>query len=654
MAGGWLHCATLMAHDRVVGGMTCADTLTEVEVMAPRQSEAIAPQRLEGTELERLATHSVADALRYFAGMQVKDYGGIGGLKTVNVRSMGSQHVGIYYNGIQLGNAQNGQIDLGQFSLDNVESITLYHGQKSAIFQTASDFAQAGSVYLRTRVPRFEAGQRQHLRARLRTGSSDLLQGSLLYERRLAEGLTLSANVEGLAASGKYHFRYRRRNYDGTLAYDTTATRHNGDVQALRGELMLNQTLDNGYWQFTAYDYLSERGIPGAIVNNVWRRGERQGDHNRFVQGQWQRDHSQRFSSRVQMKWARYDTHYINKDTTQLMVDNHYHQQEGYASTSHVLRLMEGWNVSLSYDVRWNHLTSDVAQQTSARRWSHLMALATSWERRGLKTQASLLRAEVRDRGGHVAAQRRQQGTWVPALFASYRCDSHWQINAFAKRSYRMPTFNDLYYAEIGNSQLRPEAANQYDLGVKYTGPAWLSVDIDAYHNTIHDKIIAYPKGQQFRWTMLNLGRVHIDGVDVSVLMEKGERKKVKGEIYYSLRLQYTYQQARDLTDRTMSYYGDQIPYVPCHSGSAVANLTWQRWDLCYSFIYTGQRWSQPENIRYNHLQPWYTSDISLQYRCSHWRVLLEVNNLLAQDYDVILNYPMPRRNFAISIVYDW
>ena len=58
----------------------------------------------------------MADALRFFAGVQLKDYGGVGGIKTVNIRSMGTNHVGVFYDGIQLSNAQNGQVDLGMFS----------------------------------------------------------------------------------------------------------------------------------------------------------------------------------------------------------------------------------------------------------------------------------------------------------------------------------------------------------------------------------------------------------------------------------------------------------------------------------------------------------------------------------------------------------
>ena len=53
-------------------------------------------------------------------------------------------------------------------------------------------------------------------------------------------------------------------------------------------------------------------------------------------------------------------------------------------------------------------------------------------------------------------------------------------------------------------------------------------------------------------------------------------------------------------------------------------------------------------------MQPWYTSDASLSYRATvgktALRTTLEVNNLFSQDYDVILNYPMPQRNFAVSV----
>ena len=114
--------------------------LSEVEVTARRREEPVIPvQKLDGKRLEGLSTQSVADAVRYFSGVQIKDYGGVGGMKTIDVRSMGSNHLGVFYDGIEIGNAQNGTVDLGKFSMDNIEELALYNGQKSEIFQPAKD-----------------------------------------------------------------------------------------------------------------------------------------------------------------------------------------------------------------------------------------------------------------------------------------------------------------------------------------------------------------------------------------------------------------------------------------------------------------------------------------------------------------------------------
>ena len=74
--------------------------IEEVSVSAQRiRKEVIPVQMLAGEELQKLSVHSVADAIRYFSGIQIKDYGGIGGLKTVNIRGLGTQHVGVFYDG---------------------------------------------------------------------------------------------------------------------------------------------------------------------------------------------------------------------------------------------------------------------------------------------------------------------------------------------------------------------------------------------------------------------------------------------------------------------------------------------------------------------------------------------------------------------------
>ena len=634
-----------------------------VVVSKPALREVVPSQKLNGEMLEKLNTHSVADALRYFSGIQLKDYGGVGGIKTVNIRSMGTHHLGISYDGVQLGNAQNGQIDLGQFSLDNVEEITLYNGQKSAIFQPASDFGNAGAIYIRTKTPEFAEGQKSKLRLKTQYGSSDMFRFSALWEQKLSEMVSSSVSAGFLTASGKYKFHYERRYPNGETAWDTTATRQNGDIHAERIEANLHGRLQQGGWQLKAYLYNSARGIPGAIVNNVWRRGERQQDLNTFVQADFNKNIGDGFSTRWLAKYAYYNTHYVNKDSTQLPVDNRYKQQEIYVSTANVLELLPNWSASLSYDFKWNKLNADIYNFAYPTRVSNLVSLATAVDYKHLKAQGSVLATFINDkthRRGEFAGMNSSHSlsNLTPALFVNiypFR-GTFFSMRAYVKKSFRMPTFNDLYYTDMGNANLVPESALQYDIGFalnkhfEHGVIRHAEMHFDAYYNTVHDKIVAYPKGQQFRWTMLNLGKVHIKGIDV----EAEADCLVGGGITATFRAQYTYQDARDVTDPSTSYYKDQIPYIPWHSGSAIFGLSYKNWDLNYSFIYAGERYDEQENILYNHMEPWYTSDLSLSCRFNwqniRWRAQLDVNNLLDQDYEVIVNYPMPGRNFALTL----
>ena len=632
--------------------------VNEVVVTARyNHKEVIPSQTLTGEQLEKLSSHSVADALRYFSGLQLKDYGGVGGIKTVNIGSLGTNHLGISYDGIELGNAQNGQIDLGQFSLDNVEEITLFNGQKSALLQPASDFGHAGSVYIRTRAPRFREGKNYNLQLKAKYGSSDLFRFSTLWEQRLSRRVSSSLSAEVLTSSGKYKFRYRRKKQDGTVAYDTTAIRQNGDIWSVRAEGNLHGMVDEGFWKFKIYTYHSERGIPGAIVNNVWRRGERQWDHNTFLQGRFQKSFGERFTTQAVAKYAYYNTRYVNRDTTLLMVDNTYKQQELYFSTSNVYQILPEWSASLSYDFRWNKLDADMRQFVYPERYSNYLSLATAVNLNWLKAQGSILMTTVKD---HIQRGLSQPSkvAYTPAFFLNVYpfVSRELSLRLYAKKSFRMPTFNDLYYTDMGNALLSPETALQYNAGLSYDHE-WNSglvrffhIQADAYYNSVHDKIVAYPKGQQFRWTMLNLGKVHIKGVDVETELTL---VPVRG-LLVTGRLQYTYQQARDVTNPQDAYYEHQIPYIPWHSGSAILNIQYYGWDLNYSFIYAGERYNQQENIKYNYMQPWYTSDLSLAYQWpmmkTRWRLMLEVNNLFSQDYDVILNYPMPKRNYGITL----
>ena len=627
-----------------------------------RYREVIPAQTLGEKELERLNTLSVADAMRFFSGVQIKDYGGIGGLKTVNVRSLGTNHTAVLIDGIQLGNAQNGQVDLGRFSLDDVAEISLYNGQKSDIFQSAGEFGASGVVYINTSRPRFEDGRKFKLKASLKGGSFDLVSPSIRAEYKISGNVSGSVSAGFANAFGKYKFRCRGYDSRGNLAYDTTAFRRNGDVCALRTEAAFYGALGHGSWTLKAYNYHSDRGIPGAVVSNVFTNGERMRDNNLFVQGRAVNTWTPWWRSMFNAKFAYDYTFYEDKDMRRLYVSNTYRQKELFASCANLFSITDFWDVSLSCDFKWNYLDADNYMSGNLPfpqpvRFTEMVSAATALDLGRLKMQASLLGYFIHDKARKNSSDSRRSKA-APALYASYKVlkNNDLFVRAFAKSSFRMPTFNDLYYTNSASAALRPETVWQANAGFTYSGNYLhagpfrkLNLSADGYWNKVKDKIIAYPGGQQFRWTMLNLGTVDIKGVDASC-----DAFFSFGPVETAVKLQYTWQKAVDVTDPDDTFYKNQIPYVPKHSGSAVASIYYKGWGLNYSFIYTGERYSHKENTWRNYVLPWCTSDLSLQKTLNINKKTLkataEINNLFGQDYEVVLNYPMPKTNFRLSV----
>ena len=343
-----------------------------------------------------------------------------------------------------------------------------------------------------------------------------------------------------------------------------------------------------------------------------------------------------------------------------MYVNNHYYQQEVYTSVANRFNLFPWWEASFSADYQFNLLNSDLRDFVYPRRHTLLASIATAMRFKQVELQASLLETFVHDTSSGTPAPDKQKLT--PSFFVSWRPfpQSGLNLRGFYKRIFHMPTLNDLYYTFIGNINLEPEFTTQYDLGFTYSrtfNSTWLrslEVQTDVYYNEVENKIVATPTSNFFRWTMVNLGNVEIRGVDVA--LQTGW--KIGRDLMVSNRINYTYQRAQDFTDPKSEFYGGQIPYIPWHSGSAVVNLQWRSWEANYSFIYTGERYSSQANIPYNYQLPWYTSDFSVSKGLKVWKgdlkLTLEVNNLLNQQYEVVICYPMPGTNFKLIAQYNF
>lgn len=643
-----------------------------VAVSAKRYIKVIQPMELTGKELNTSRMYSMADAVRYYSGLQLKDYVGLAGFKTINIRSLGSERMRVFYNGIEISNALNAQVDLSRFTMDNVGSLALYSGQKGDIFQSASDYASAGSLYITTQRPTFTDSSKTNFRASMRGASYYYLNPSLLYEHNLGNYMTTSLSISIDRSAGNYEFRYLRRNSSGDIVYDSVAKRNNNRINSVRVEGALNGLLERGLWSIYAYHYTSDRGIPGPIVNNVWYRGEELSERNSFVQGNLKLDVSDKYRTQLNFKFGYDYLHYENQDEHTVSVNESFRQFEAYLSTSHLYKIYEDWVATGAYDLHFNNIFKKDEQRFQEplnypRPWrlKHLGSLATQGSFYHIQCQASLLGTYVsnfeRDRSNQ---QYGDEYSLSPALLLAYSPLRYsrtrvFTIQAYVKRSFRVPSYSDRYISELEGTQLKPENMLQYSLGVNYANRGdglfrSYGLSTEVYFHDVDNKIIAYPNGSLYRWTMANLGRAQIIGGDINLFSTARLLNDLDYPLEVTGKVQYTYQQARDITNPYDTYYKHQIPNIPWHSGSAIVNLTWRGFALNYSFLYTGERYSRQENISYYKMQPWYTHDLSLmkQIALGHWnlRAMLEVNNLLGQDYEIVSNYPMPGRFFRVTL----
>lgn len=607
-------------------------TIRDVAVVGVRPHYLTPSQTLSGAALQDLSTTSVADALKYFSGVQIKDYGGLGGLKTVNVRSLGSQHVGVYLDGIRITNAQNGQIDLGRYSLSNMESVALYNANRNERLQSASEYASAATVYLQTRRPDSTA-----LAVEYGAGSFGLQKLKAYFSFRNI----LFVDAEYQRTDGGYPFRFQ------SASEDTVGKRRNSDISFYRLEAA-------GFYKgFTAhaYFYSSERGLPGPVVRRLsdqWDSTDRQWDRNFFLQSTYRHTWGS-FALKSNLKYAYDWLRYLQDPSTNaaaMHCDNHYRQQDLYASVS------AAWNTSwlsltASTDLRWSDLTTNVYRSAYVYRLDSKSLLSAIASYRGFEGNIALLYTHIGDHSARSAQSAAALSRLTPMFLASWHRHA-FTVRAFHKRIFRAPTLNDLYYTLVGNAQLRPEYTSQFDLGVDYKD-RHLHLALDAYYNRIEDKIVAIPMKSQFRWSMVNFGLVKSLGLSATAGYDR-----TWGRFSLNANANYTCQRDRDYSSPHDPEYRNTIPYSPLHSASLIVDLGYDGWSLCTSWLYTGDRFALISNNRDDLLGAWQTVDLKLnkrfRIRRHYVQATVECNNLCDSRHEMVKRYPMPGRNWKATL----
>ncbi len=660
---GFLFCLTSMLLPLRAQNVPDSVHLPEVvitERFFDRELRSTAPmQILSDKEIRNLNVLQVSDAVKHFSGVTVKDYGGIGGLKTVSVRSLGANHTAVNYNGVTVTDIQTGQIDIGRFSLDNVETLSLNSGQSDAIFQPAREFASASVLNIQTVAPTFKNDKKANGKISLKAGSFGLVNPSFYTNAKWNDKLSSSFSGEWTSAHGRYPYVLQY----GTEGVDSSSVekRENTDVKNLRLETALFTDLsEKTTGNIRLYYYQSERGLPGATIyyNTQNFSAQRLWDKTFFVQGHFEHAFSPKWLFQANAKYnhgyLRYlDPAYLGASGE---IDDIFTQNEAYGSLSVLYRAFEKLSFAASTDLSTNTMQSNRKNFAIPTRLTSQSVVAAKWVSNRVLATANLLYTQTFEsvKSGEPADNHQKMSPFVSLSVKPFD-DMGLRFRVFYKNSFRLPTFNDLYYPAIGRRNLLPEDAAQFNIGITFATAIGESVPLlkfsaDAYRNNITNKIVAFPAGNLHQWSMINIGKVKINGMDVTA----ESAVNFSENTHLLLGITYTFQYATDRTDSTSSTYKHQIAYTPLHSGSARAALELPWFNAGYSVIWSGIRYSGNYNSKEFKLNGYADHSLSvsknIKTQFGSINLLVEALNLLNNNYQVVRNYPMSGRSYRATI----
>lgn len=629
------------------------DDVTVTGRQRQRQVATTAPLRvIDGEAMLRLGVTDIADALHRLPGITLRDYGGAGGMKTVAVRGLGSQHTGVSYDGIAIGDCQTGEIDLSRYSLENVNDISLVVGDNDDIFIPARNAAYAAMLNVSTMAPP-TADRRPHVTAQMKVGSFGYASPFIRYTHNLGDRFALSVSGEYVYAENDYPFTLR----NGSVT--TNERRTNSMMNSAHGEAAFIWSM-NGKSRLDGkiYYYDNDRELPGQVRYYTDISRESLHDRNFFAQLQYRAWNSRNLSLKVNAKYNFASSDYKNGLYQGGINDAKYWQREAYASACILYAPAKALAIDYSADYIFNNLSSSLATASRPLRHTVLQSLTVRY-RSGRFTAMARVLCSLYFNKAKDGASARNARRLSPSVSASYRLLSgeDLYVRLSYKNIFRAPTFNESYYFHYGSPDLLPESTDQVNLGLTwehgYARGSYLRVSADGYINKVEDKIVAVPYNM-FVWTNVNVGKVIGHGIEASAEWNH----RFNNRLSLLLSANYGWQRSENRTNPGSQYYGYQIAYTPEHQGSVAVGLENPLVNISVHGYAVSKRHANNNHYDGTDIAGYAELGISA-YRditigaCT-LTVRADVKNLLDKQYEIVARYPMPGRSYQLSINYKF
>ncbi len=568
----------------------------------------LAPVMVEGAVLPSLSPHrSVVltstdrmnnlSSYQRIPGIVLKSYGGRAGIINIGLDGGQSEHTKIILDGIDLTSPQNGQTDLSEIP--------------SAFFQQV--------VYSRYSGSNYGSGAMDgviHLNPWFNRSFFNFSLGDYGYKSAIAGYKMAFSNTAVQCIGGR---TTSTEDYPYTVAGSTLYRKNNSMDQQFFGNRIQYRSSEKIMIKSSFFLSASDRGVAGSIFDpsTVATRSNTLNLIN---------------ASLVRLLPAGY----INIQISRRANDENYVDISFNADSKHKVAIQ---NIKL----KWKHdildrldvytafeLRNETINSSDAGAHERTLLAVTS----GLNYMilpSVMLRPSVRvDRDASLTETTRD-------IFIQAQLPLIGQIKSRFGTGFRIPTFNDLYWPGVGNSDLNPEKSEFVKIGIEQPilKEGWVEWE---WNRRLSRDLITWAPGADGKWRPMNLNKVTRNSASVSFVVPKLTKQlSVSG-----------YWTRTDTRDHTTD---KNLPYIPEQTGQLLFQYTGQVGTLDMQLFYNGKRTYSVRDRENNpvdiNLVPFTNVNLGLHIkipRLYNMQLHLTIENLLDTDTAFFPKYPEPGR----------
>lgn len=602
--------------------------ISQVNILESRNNYA---QSFDSLTIKKLAANNVLDLLKFSSGISLKDYGGVGGIKTIGYKGFNSTQGLVSINGCAFSNYQTSSVDFSFFDVNNISNLSISLDKSDFYTKSAKSFSAAFEVNIENFAPKMDSAK--YIFA-LKAGRFLFFEPNfriIIPKNNHQLDIAFSYNY----CKGNYPFVVDNKEYKRQNSMVNSAKL---DVKLSNfGKIKLKQNL------FANYSY---RQLPKATTLYNLLSKESLKDFLCFYQivGDYR---CNSWNVRTIAKLSSSLESYNNPNYLSNIKQMDYVNNDAYFSTVYSNKLTDAFMISASVDGEFASLKSDNVKGNPFRK-SFYESFSIKYHFSSFCLKASILQrnhfsSSEKEFSNHFAVNPVVNFSFLPWNVKGLK------ISLIAKKTDRIPSFNDLYYNNIGSRKLKAEDNRSLLLDVNFAKTykkisLWLNSN--CYYNQIKNKIVAVPTKNIFVWQMFNVGKVDIKAIEFTI----NPKYFINKDFSLEVKINHTYQHCLDVTDKNSATYKHQVAYTPRVNNNGFLQIDYKRFFLNLNYNYCSKVFVLNQNIEQNLLKAYLDKGFNIGYNYKKISFSIYAHNFLGVNYEIIKNFPMARDNFGVSL----